>query len=179
MWWKRLLPTQAPYRLHLRSLRLGRTLDVGCGLGRNLVALSPGSVGVDHNPHSIALCRERGLSAWTTDEFPSSPDAREGSYDSLLMAHVLEHVDAATADEIWATYRRYLRPRGRVVLICPQERGYESDETHIRFVDENGLRSTAHGWGALPLRGYSFPLPRTFGRFFAYNEFVCLAEAPA
>ena len=40
---------------------LGRTLDVGCGIGRNLAALPPGSLGVDHNPTSIevALAEEQ------------------------------------------------------------------------------------------------------------------------
>lgn len=36
---------QVPYQLHIKSLHLGRTLDVGCGAGRNLVSLSQDSVG--------------------------------------------------------------------------------------------------------------------------------------
>ena len=38
-WWKRLLDVQRPYRWHVRRLRLGFVLDVGCGLGRNLIHL--------------------------------------------------------------------------------------------------------------------------------------------
>ena len=41
---RRMLPTQAPYRWNLRRLRLGRVLDVGCGVGRNLRNCAPGSV---------------------------------------------------------------------------------------------------------------------------------------
>ena len=63
--WKRWLDVQAPYRAHLRRLHLGRTLDVGCGTGRNLRALDPGSVGVDHNPFSVALARQAGFTAYT------------------------------------------------------------------------------------------------------------------
>src|SRR5674476_1246283 len=37
--WKRVLDVQMPYRANLRRLHLGRTLDVGCGTGRNLAAL--------------------------------------------------------------------------------------------------------------------------------------------
>ena len=34
--WKRVLDVQAPYRWNLRRLGLGFTLDIGCGIGRNL-----------------------------------------------------------------------------------------------------------------------------------------------
>lgn len=34
--WKTLLDVQRPYRWNLRRLDLKRTLDVGCGIGRNL-----------------------------------------------------------------------------------------------------------------------------------------------
>ena len=57
--WKRLLNVQAPYRWNLRRHRLGRTLDIGCGIGRNLSALDPGSVGVDHNELSVRTARQR------------------------------------------------------------------------------------------------------------------------
>ena len=33
--WKKALNVQAPYRWNLRRQRLGRTLDVGCGIGLN------------------------------------------------------------------------------------------------------------------------------------------------
>ncbi|MGH3982953.1 MAG: hypothetical protein ACRDST_09810 [Pseudonocardiaceae bacterium] len=69
--WKRLLDVQAPYRWNLRRL-LGerRVLDVSCGIGRNLAHLGAGSVGVDHNRHSVRTCRDRGLTAFTS---PSRP----------------------------------------------------------------------------------------------------------
>ncbi|RZJ89416.1 MAG: methyltransferase type 11, partial [Chryseobacterium sp.] len=35
VWWKKLLDVQAPYRWHIRSIRPGYVLDVGCGIGRN------------------------------------------------------------------------------------------------------------------------------------------------
>src|SRR5690349_17057220 len=41
--WKRLLNVQAPYQWNLRRRHLGRTLEIGCGIGRNLASLGAGS----------------------------------------------------------------------------------------------------------------------------------------
>jgi SAM-dependent methyltransferase len=173
--WKRLLNVQAPYRWNLRRLRLGRVLDVGCGIGRNLQHLDANAVGVDHNPDSIAIARQRGLTAYVPEAFFHSPDAREGSFDSMLLAHVMEHLDADVADELVRTYLPFLRSYGRVVFITPQEVGYRSDETHVRFVDAEALERHARLLGLRVTRSYSFPFPRLVGRVFAYNEFVVVA----
>jgi len=173
--WKQVLDVQRPYRWNLRRLGLGRTLDVGCGLGRNLAALENG-VGVDHNADSIGMARERGLRAWTTEEWPTCVDAVESSFDAMLVAHVLEHLDEATADAVLESYLPYLKPGAKLVLICPQEKGYTTDHTHVRFVDEQGLRATARRLGFSPTREYSFPFPRATGKVFPYNEFVLMAQ---
>src|SRR6185503_19361862 len=59
-WWKRALDVQAPYRWNLRRLELGFTLDIGCGLGRNLKHLEGRGVGIDHNQTSIDIARAAG-----------------------------------------------------------------------------------------------------------------------
>jgi 2-polyprenyl-3-methyl-5-hydroxy-6-metoxy-1,4-benzoquinol methylase len=176
--WKQLLDVQRPYRWNLRRLNLGRTLDVGCGIGRNLKNLGPDAVGVDHNPHSIAYCRQQGLTAWTTQEFFEGSQGRPESFDSILCAHLLEHVSQAVADDIVAQYLPYLRPGGQVVLITPQEVGFRSDETHIRWVDREVAESHAARHGLSVVRSYSFPFPRPAGKVFAYNEFVTVARKP-
>lgn len=176
---KRFLPTQAPYRWNLRRLRLGRTLDVGCGIGRNLHGLSADSVGVDHNPTSVATARARGLHAFTDGEFFEPDRFAPGSFDSLLCAHVLEHMPAGQGEDVLRGYLPYVRPGGRVVLICPQEAGYATDATHVRYLDFAGLREVAGALGLEPERDYSFPLPRAAGARFPYNEFVLLTRTPA
>ncbi|MBL6276425.1 class I SAM-dependent methyltransferase [Micromonospora fiedleri] len=176
--WKRVLDVQAPYRWNLRRLRLGRTLDVGSGLGRNLINLGEGAVGVDHNPTSVAHSRALGLQAYTTEEFFASEHARPGAFDSLLAAHLLEHMPAEQAREVVASYLPFVRPGGRAVFITPQECGYHSDSSHVRFV---GFAEAAEDCGALGLsvqRQYSFPFPRVAGRVFTYNEFVTVARLP-
>ncbi|MER6444700.1 class I SAM-dependent methyltransferase [Streptomyces venezuelae] len=176
---KRFLPTQAPYRWNLRRLHLGRVLDVGCGLGRNLLNCGPGSVGVDHNPHSVRTCRERGLNAYTPDELATAPDCGPGSFDSLLIAHVLEHVDEETAGALLDLYLPLVKPGGAVVMITPQEVGYRSDATHIRWVGFEELRAHAGRAGIAVRRTYSFPFPRPVGKVFPYNEFVLVGTVAA
>ena len=73
VWWKKALNVQAPYRWNLRRQHLGRTLDVGCGIGRNLQTLDPGSVGVDHNEHAVAVARDAGVAALTVAQWQESP----------------------------------------------------------------------------------------------------------
>ncbi len=172
--WKRWIPVQAPYRWNLRRLALGRTLDVGCGIGRNLAHLPPGSVGVDPNPHSVATARERGCDARTPDAFRGAADARD--FDSLLVAHVLEHLAPAEADALLAEYVACLRPGGRVVAITPQEAGFRSDPTHVAFVDDAALGELLRRHGCAVERAYSFPFPRAVGRVFPHNEFVVVGR---
>lgn len=178
VWWKRLLDVQAPYRWNLRRLHLGRTLDVGCGIGRNLLNLGPGSVGVDHNATSIETARARGLEAYSVQEWNQSPLRREASFDSLLLAHVIEHMDERSAESLMESYLPYLRPGGNVLFICPQERGYASDATHVRFTTDADLARLAERLGLAVEKRFSFPFPRSAGRVFTYNEFCVLARKP-
>jgi SAM-dependent methyltransferase len=174
--WKQRLDVQAPYRWNIRRLELGRTLDVGCGLGRNLAHLGGEGVGVDHNAASVSVARERGLVAYTADEFFTSAHAREGSFDSLLAAHVVEHMSEDDAIGLLKTYLPFVRAGGKVVLITPQEKGYATDATHVRFCGFAEVAALCETVGLTVVRQYSFPFPRAAGRIFPYNEFVTLAR---
>ena len=178
VWWKRLLNVQAPYQWNLRRQRLGRTLDVGCGIGRNLLTLDRGSIGVDHNETSVAEARTRGFDALTVEEWAESPQRRPKSFDSILLAHVIEHLDADTGRQVLASYLPYLKPGGKVFFICPQERGYTTDATHVRFTDGDDLAALAREVGLEPGSWFSFPFPRRAGTVFVYNEFCLLARKP-
>jgi SAM-dependent methyltransferase len=174
--WKQLLDAQAPYRRNIRRLGLGRTLDVGCGIGRNLGHLDGNGVGVDHNASSVAACRARGLEAYTIDDFFASSWASPGAFDSMLAAHLLEHMPASQAREIVESYLPFLKPGGTAVFITPQERGYASDATHVRFVGFTEGEQLCVELGLTVTRQYSFPFPRFAGKIFTYNEFVTVAR---
>ncbi|MGI8645093.1 MAG: class I SAM-dependent methyltransferase [Nocardioides sp.] len=179
VWWKGLLNVQAPYQWNLRRQHLGRTLDVGCGIGRNLATLDPGSIGVDHNEASVAEARARGFDALTVEEWEQSPHRQPESFDAILLAHVIEHLDAETGRQVLDGYLPYLRPGGKVFFVCPQERGYTTDATHVRFTDGDALAALAREVGLQPEKWFSFPFPRRAGKVFVYNEFCLLARKPS
>ena len=175
-WWKKAFDVQAPYRWHLRSLNPGFTLDIGCGVGRNLINLKGNGVGIDHNPHSVKIARSRGLLAFTPPEFQSSLFNKAYRFDSILLSHVAEHLMEREVVQLLATHIPLLKPGGQVIVICPQDYGYRSDPTHVQFLDFTKLRGIACQAGLIPVREYSFPFPRVFGHLFKYNEFVSISR---
>ncbi len=178
--WKKWLNVQAPYRANLRRYKLGRTLDVGCGNGRNLGVLSPGSVGVDHNPELVLSARKLGLAAYTTDEFFADKElSAPASFDAILASHLIEHLQLDEARSVIGSYLPLLRPGGRAIFITPQERGYSSDPTHVVFADFDELRRLSDDLGLTTVRQYSFPFPRFLGKVFIYNEFNHSAQLTA
>ncbi|MCF3147226.1 class I SAM-dependent methyltransferase [Streptomyces platensis] len=174
----RLLPARSPYRSQLRRIGAGRVLEIGCGTGDTLADCAPGSVGVDHDPRSVAHCRERGLTAYTADTFLASPHARPGAFDALLTARVLEHLDDEQVEDLLRAYVPYVRHGGGVLLITAQEAGHRAGPAPVRFTDFPLLRAFAESAGLTVRRTYSHPLPRPAGMLLRANAFVLLAQVP-
>jgi SAM-dependent methyltransferase len=172
--WKRFVPN--PYRWNIRRLCRGRVLDVGCGIGRALGYLDGRGIGVDPNPTSVAVARRRGAEAYTPDTMPE--ERRRQIYDSLLCSHVLEHLTRDAAQRLLLEWLPLVRRGGAVVLICPQERGFASQPDHVTFLDSAALLQLCGEVGLVDARARSFPLPRTAGRWWAWNESVVVARAP-
>jgi 2-polyprenyl-3-methyl-5-hydroxy-6-metoxy-1,4-benzoquinol methylase len=170
--WKTRLNVQRPYYWNILRLKPGKTLDIGCGVGRILKKLPAGSVGVDHNKYSIDYVNSHGLTGFLPDDFLSSKKYKTKKFQSLLLSHVLEHMKVTDAVALLRTYLPYLDNGGKVIIICPQERGYASDSTHVTFMDQATIDDIFRQIGFRTVRAYSFPLPRPLGKVFTYNEFV-------
>ena len=175
-WLARVFDLQRPYRRNIRRVTTGFVLDVGCGLGRHLGHVDGAGVGIDVDEAAVATARARGLTAFTPADFEASEYARPARFDSLLASHVLEHLSLAHGAALLQRYLPYLRPWGRVILICPQEAGFRSDPTHRTFLDSSGLRQLASECGITVTQVHSFPFPRIAGRVFAHNETVLVGH---
>jgi 2-polyprenyl-3-methyl-5-hydroxy-6-metoxy-1,4-benzoquinol methylase len=118
--WKEILDVQAPYRWNLQRLNLGFTLDIGCGIGRNLMNLKGNGIGIDHNFHSVEVCRARGFMAFTPEEFQQSSFDEPEKFDSILLAHVAEHMSYLEVINLLNDYVYLLKNHGKLVIITPQ-----------------------------------------------------------
>jgi SAM-dependent methyltransferase len=178
IWYKRLLDVQLPYRWNLQRLEPGLTLDIGSGVGRNLINLRGQGVGIDHNAESVRIARSRHLIAFTPEEFQISQFNEREKFDSILLSHIAEHMTQHEVVTLVAERLHLLKHGGKVIFFTPQEAGHRSDPTHREFMDIKKLRNITSRLGLTVLKEYSFPFPRVFGHLFLYNEFVSVSRKP-
>jgi SAM-dependent methyltransferase len=134
----------------------GRTLDVGCGIGDMLVH-RPNTIGVDVNPHTVALCRSRGVEAVQMD--PDRLPFAASEFDSVLMDNVLEHI--AQPRPLLHEVRRVLRAGGRFLVGVPGRRGWDSDADHKVFYDQSSLAACVESAGFTRMEFFHAPLWRS------------------
>ena len=175
-WWKKFFNVQYPYKYNIQRLKPGFVLDIGCGIGRNLLHLNGNGVGVDHNPTSIEVSKSRGLKAYTVDDFLKSSYNRPETFDSILLAHVAEHMTGDDVTKLLKQYLHLLKNDGRIIVITPQEKGFKSDDTHVQFMDFVTVKNLLKQINVNITRQYSFPFPRIIGHFFKFNEFISVAK---
>ena len=173
---KRYLQVVNPYRINLRRWIRGSCLEIGCGIGRNLTYLSnPNNVGVDTNHSAVSHCRSIGHTVYTNTDFTESPNS-SSEFDNILFSHVLEHMNSDQAVDLICLYKSNLNHNGRVVIICPQLRGFQSDPTHVEFLNFEKLEAIVLRCNLVVEKSFSHPFPRIFSRLFIYNEFVVIAR---
>jgi len=177
--WKQVLDVQRPYRRNLQRICQGQVLEVGCGIGRNLRNLDGRILGVDVDRSSVAIAQEQGLNAQNVDDFLATQEQQPQLFGTLLLSHVLEHLSEQDARAVMSTYLQWLQPGGVVVVECPQERGYKSDYTHIRWMGFAEITELLSEFGITITSQYSFPFPRWLGSAFLYNEFVVVGHTAA
>jgi SAM-dependent methyltransferase len=149
--WRRHAYTVERYHalLDAAALRHGeRVLDVGCGDGALLfLAASRGAVctGVEPEDTGLALAedqlRKHKVAAPVLRSTAQLPDA---SFDCVLCAEVIEHVDDPEA--LLLELRRVLLPGGRAVLSTPIRLTEEPlDSEHVREFYPTEFRALCEG----------------------------------
>lgn len=173
--YKRLLKPINPYRMNLRRLVRGNCLEVGCGIGRNLGYLdNPNNVGIDLNPYALDVAKSLGHTVMLNSDLRSDVQYLS-AFDNLLFSHVLEHMNQESATQLIQDYLPYLNKNGKIVIICPQQRGFNSDPSHVEFMDFEKLSAIVSRCEMKVISASSHPLPLVFSKAFIYNEFVVAA----
>jgi SAM-dependent methyltransferase len=157
-----------PYRIAYKVILKGNVLEVGSGIGRVLNYIRPRGIGVDHNVESVNFSKSRDLEAYSYAEFCDTFSFK--TFDTLLYSHIFEHVNDSDQLALLKQYVSYLKPKGKIVVICPQEKGFKSDSTHIRFVSRIDIVNFLLNNGFSNVKSISYPLPSIFGSTFVYNE---------
>ena len=171
-------------RAYLRSARSqlrGATLDFGCGIGELLTQLPAGSMGLEYNRATVEYCHGRGLGVcWydgIADDWQLSAVPQGRRFESMVISHVLEHLD-----EPASILRRLLMASrrlgvGRVLVIVPGRAGFRIDATHRTFVDLAMLADAdiVDGTGfALKQKRYFPGNLRGIGDWFPHHELQAL-----
>ncbi len=134
-------PVRERYRVTARLCR-GRVIDLGCGEGHLAGELAKRGlevVGLDRSTSKIEAARAAypGLRLLVSDiRAPGLPDA---SFDTAVLAEVLEHVDETAGAEMLASAWRLLRPGGRLIVSVPN-RDCIRHRNHVREFDQHGLK---------------------------------------
>jgi SAM-dependent methyltransferase len=132
---------------------VGRTLDIGCGIGDMLVYRN-NTVGVDINPHTVAFCKARGAEAHLMPDGILPFTSNE--FSSVLMDNVLEHI--VQPDMLLAEVRRVLAPNGNLLMGVPGNKGWHSDPDHKIFYDARLLTATGERLGFKQIETFYMPI---------------------
>ena len=95
-----------------------RVLDVGCGKGHVVKALSElgvEAVGIDLNPNAA----EVAVIPWVQTMSATHLEFEDESFDAVVSFHAIEHIHPV--DEVLREMARVIRPAGKVLLVYPAE----------------------------------------------------------
>ncbi len=170
------------YLRDIRKYCIGKTIDFGCGVGELLKILPEGSIDFEVNNVAVGYCKSNDLKVELyypeMDKYEFKM-IKSGDYNTFTMNHVLEHLD--NTPELINKLFESCNKIGisRIVFTLPGVKGYNSDSTHLTFIDLDFLRNNKileNKYYCLKLFKY-FPLNmKLFTKYFTHNELRLIFE---
>lgn len=158
----------------------GKTIDFGCGVGEVLKYLPAGSIGLEPDKTSVRYCRDKKLNTEIYDlekNKYSLTRFKNKKFKTLLMNHVLEHIDSP--EDVFKKLLREAKKLNiaRVIVIVPCKKGFFADETHVDYIRnkffENDIKSTDYKI----INKHYYPINNElFGSLFRHQELVVIYE---
>lgn len=138
----------------VRHIAPGKTLDLGCGNGRNSLYLAARGFDVtawDKNPMSIAnlqrIVEEESLTNLQTDIVDLNSLSFDGEYDFILSTVVLMFLEAATIPRLIENMQRCTRPGGFNLIVAAMDTPDYPCNTGFPFAFKEGeLKNYYAGW---------------------------------
>lgn len=163
----------------LNSYITGRVLDFGCGIG-DFLRFRPATIGVDSNFYNIESCRSQGLKAELLNYVGGIP-FENGSFNSIVMDNVIEHISSDDIDQVMGEILRVLRSDGQFLIGIPGRKGFNSDSSHKCFYSEQSLVDLLSQYGWEKRKSFHMPifvpwLEKYFSPYCIYVLFVPHSE---
>ena len=117
----------------------------------------------------------KGFFGYQPVVFENTFSGSKNSFDTLLISHVVEHLSFNDASDLVRFYSKWLRELGQLVVICPQIKGFGSDETHVTYFDRDQLLKLLTEKCFTQSKYRSFPFHSFFGKYWIYNEHIVVA----
>ena len=125
---------------------LQNVLDIGCGRGEFLEMMRAANIcahGIDLSEESVAICRDKGLSAETADLFEYLANLPEGAQDGIFCAQVIEHLPPEKLPEMIHLAVSRLSRNGVIAIETPNPECLAIFATHF-YLDPTHTRPVPH-----------------------------------
>lgn len=146
----------------LNSKLIGKTLDVGCGIG-DFLGFRLSCVGVDIDPKAVKYCKSKGFSIklMSFNQIPYG----DAHFNSIVLDNVLEHI--TDPKPLLLEISRVLDCKGILLVGVPGEKGFGADLDHKVFYNEDFLKSTLASAGFDCIEIFDMPF-----RFKIMSKFI-------
>jgi 2-polyprenyl-3-methyl-5-hydroxy-6-metoxy-1,4-benzoquinol methylase len=101
-----------------------KILDIGCGFGQMLKCLRsegyPNTYGIDISKEAVKYCKSTGLNVEEIFGLEEYSDGRHGTFDLIIMSHILEHIEKQKIIETLSIVKkRLLSENGKLLVMVP------------------------------------------------------------